>query len=85
MVILKKALYGLATSARQWNIKLGDTIRELGFCPTRADPDLWYKLSEDGIKYEYIATYVDDIIVVAIDPMVYLGKIKINIQSETLK
>ena len=75
-MILKKALYGLATSTRQWNIKLGDTIRELGFCLTRADPDLWYKLSEDGTKYEYIATYVDDIIVVAIDPMVYLEKIK---------
>ena len=27
VVILKKALYGLATSARQWNIKLGDTIK----------------------------------------------------------
>jgi len=72
VVILKKALYGLATSARQWNIKLGDTIRGLGFEPTRADPDLWIKLSKDGTKYEYIATYVDDIIVVAIDPKIYL-------------
>ena len=26
-VIIKKALYGLATSARQWNITLGDSIR----------------------------------------------------------
>ena len=76
VVILKKALYGLATSARQWNIKLGDTIRKLGFKPTRADPDLWMKLSDDGTKYEYIATYVDDIILVAIDPMIYLDQIK---------
>ena len=76
MVIIKKALYGLATSARQWNIRLGDTIRELGFVPTRADPDLWIKRSDDGKKYEYIATYVDDIIVVAIKPNKYLDKIK---------
>ena len=75
-VVIKKALYGLATSARQWNIKLGDTIRALGFIPTRADPDLWIKMNHDIRKYEYIATYVDNIIIVAVDPMIYIEKIK---------
>ena len=76
VVVIKKALYGLATSARQWNIKLGDSIRKLGFHPTRADPDLWIKENKEHNKYEYIATYVDDLIVVAIDPMQYIDKIK---------
>ena len=76
VVILKKALYGLATSARQWSLALGDTIREMGFVPTRADPDLWIRLSDDQEKYEYIATYVDDIIIVAKDPNKYLNVVK---------
>ena len=75
-VIIKKALYGLATSARQWSLTLGEAIKEMGFKPTRADPDLWIKESENGDKYEYIATYVDDIIIVAKNPMEYLETIK---------
>ena len=49
-IIIKKALYGLSTSARQWNITLGDSIRTLGFTPTRADPDIWIKLNERVIS-----------------------------------
>ena len=63
-VILKKALYGLATSARQWNLKLGDALKALGFKPSRADADLWLKESADGTTYDYIATHVDDVICV---------------------
>ena len=76
VVILKKALYGLATSARQWSLALGDTIRELGFFPSRVDPDLWMKKSKNGSKYDYIATYVDDLIIVAMEPEEYLQHIK---------
>ena len=76
VVIIKKALYGLATSARQWSLTLGDSIKEMGFRPTRADPDLWIRLSEDNNKYEYIATYVDDIIIVSENPMIYINIIK---------
>ena len=76
IVLVKKALYGLATSARQWSLTLGDAIRDMGFKPTRADPDLWIKPSGDGKIYEYIATYVDDIIIVAKEPSKYLEIIK---------
>ena len=48
----------------------------MGFKPTRADPDLWIKVNEKGDKYEYIATYVDDIIIVAENPMKYLETIR---------
>ena len=76
IVLINKALYGLATSARQWSLALGDSIRDMGFRPTRADPDLWIRESDDGNSYEYIATYVDDIIVVAKEPMRYLENMK---------
>ena len=75
-IVIKKALYGLATSARQWNLTLGDAIRKMGFTPSRADPDLWIKESEDKDHYEYIATYVDDIIIVSKNPKKYMDNIK---------
>ena len=81
-IIIKKALYGLSTSSRQWNTTLGDSIRTLGFTPTRADPDLWIKLNEKGDKYEYIATYVDDLIIVAENPMSYLNEVKKGIPNK---
>ena len=44
-LVIKKALYGLATSGRQWGLLLGDTLRDQGFSPTQADPSLWIKWS----------------------------------------
>lgn len=73
---IKKALYGLSTSARQWSLHLGDTLKTFEFEPSRADPDLWIKLSEDGTHYEYVATRVDDLIIASMDPMKYIHKLK---------
>ena len=76
VLILQKALYGLATSARAWNLELGDTIQSLGSKPTRADPDLWIKIDESRDEYEYIGTYVDDLIMVTNNTEQYLKVIK---------
>ena len=73
---IQKALYGLSTSARQWSLQLGDTLKSLGFVPSRADPDLWIKESDDGTHYEYIGTHVDDLIIVSKNPMKYIDIIK---------
>ena len=70
--MIKKALYGLSTSARQWSKKLGDSLRGMDFRPSRCDPDLWFKLKDDSSGYEYIATYVDDLIIVATKPKQYI-------------
>ena len=75
-IIFKKALYGLSTSARQWNLTLGDAISEMGFKPTRADADLWIKSSDDENSYEYIATHVDDVICVGKNPLKYITELK---------
>ena len=75
-IIFKKALYGLSTSARQWNLKLGDTISSMGFKPTRSDADLWIRSSDDNKSYEYIATHVDDVICVGSNPLKYISELK---------
>ena len=41
VAIIKKALYGLTTSAAQWRNLFADFLRKLGFIPTRYDRDVW--------------------------------------------
>ena len=55
---------------------LGDVLREMGFKPSRADPDLWIKLSNDKTHHEYIATHVDDVIVASKEPKMYISKLQ---------
>ena len=74
VIILNKALYGLATSARRWNLALGDVLKTMGFSVSRADADLWIKKTKDDNGYEYIATHVDDVIVVAKDPKTHITR-----------
>ena len=76
VIILDKALYGLSTSARQWNITLEAEIKNMGFTQCRADADLWIKKDPNNGTYEYIATYVDDLILVMKDPKPYIEHIK---------
>ena len=46
----------------------------MGFCPSKADFDLWVKPMED--HYEYVATYVDDILAFSRDPMSIIEEIR---------
>ena len=66
-IIIRKALYGLKTSAARWHEVLADSLCKIGFHPSKADPDLWVK--DCSTHYEYIATYVDDLLVMSKDAM----------------
>lgn len=80
LMIIRKALYGLKSSGAAFRAHLADHIYAMGFVPTRADPDVWFRpaVKENGFKYyEYILCYVDDILTISNDP----GKIMENIKS----
>jgi hypothetical protein len=47
----------------------------MGFMPTKADLDLWFRNVGDG-SYEYIASYVDDIIAISKEPIILIDKFK---------
>ena len=47
---------------------LGDTLRRIGFIPSRADQELWIIKSNDHEGYDYLTTHVDDLIVAAKRP-----------------
>jgi Reverse transcriptase (RNA-dependent DNA polymerase) len=76
IVTLQRAFYGLKTASRSFHEFFGDTLRRMGFVPTRADQDLWYRKADDHAGYDYIATHVDDIAIAATRPAEYMYMIK---------
>ena len=59
-----RALYGLKSAGNSFRSHLADCMRNLGYRPCLADPDLWYKpmtRPDDGFRYyAYLLLYVDD-------------------------
>ena len=74
-LIIDKSLYGLKSSAARYHEHLSETLRKMGFRPSKADADLWMKKCSDG-HYEYIARYVDDVIAFSKDPMAIMKRLK---------
>jgi Reverse transcriptase (RNA-dependent DNA polymerase) len=58
---LKKAIYGLVQSAREFYNKLICELKDLGFLENMSDPCLLRKRNENGIMI--IGIYVDDCLV----------------------
>ena len=71
---IDKELYGSASSAVRFHETFLSTLRDMNFTPCRADHDLWMR--DNGDHLEYIATYVDDLLVFSKDPMQIIYKIK---------
>ena len=68
--LVVRALYGLKSAGASWRSFFSQTLQELGFKPTRGDPDVYIRpqVKENGFKYyEMILVYVDDILVVSHD------------------
>jgi hypothetical protein len=65
-LLIHKALYGLKSSGLRWHERLADTLRSMGFFPSLAEPDIWMR--DKGDHYEYIAVYVDDLLIASKEP-----------------
>ena len=66
ILVINKALYGLRSSGARWHDRFADCVRELGFFPCKAEPDIWMRRKDN--VYEYIAVYVDDLAIAMKDP-----------------
>lgn len=62
---LKKSLYGLKQSGREWNLKLDNVLKEIGFVPCESEPCLYTRHEQQ--KLNFIAVYVDDLILACSD------------------
>ena len=59
-----------------WHDKFFEKLHQMGFKPSRADPDAWMKYSKGGSHYEYIAVYVDDLAICMKDPKSFCETLK---------
>ena len=75
-MVLKRALFGLKTESRSFHECFGDLLREMGFQPTQVDQNLWYRKSDDYDGYNFIATHVDDFLILAKNPMDYMAQVE---------
>ena len=72
--IIVKALYGLKSSGRNWHDKLFDVLTDLGFFPSKAEPDIWMR--NCGDHYEYLAVYVDDLLIASRNPQAIIDSLE---------
>ena len=71
VMIIERALYGLKSSGAAWRSLLAQTMVDMDYRSTRADPDVWIRaqVKPDGTQYyEYCLIYVDDILCMSHDP-----------------
>jgi hypothetical protein len=73
-LIIDKSLYGLKTSAARFHEHLSKSLLRLRLKKTKHDPDLW--MVDGSSHYEYIATYVDDILIWSKDPMTVIKSLE---------
>ena len=48
ILVIYNALYGPRAGGACWHDKLFDTLQHLGFQPSKADPDIWIKPTDNG-------------------------------------
>src|SRR5688572_16979575 len=70
MLFIYKALYRLHLSVAHWHNRLSDVLRQAGFMPCQAEPDIWMR--QNGELYEYIAVYVDDLAYALKTPQLFI-------------
>jgi hypothetical protein len=75
LLIVEGGWYGHKTAAATFHTHMATQLRRFGFVPSKADLDLWIRKVNDG-SYEYLASYVDDLIVISKDPMAIITKFK---------
>jgi Reverse transcriptase (RNA-dependent DNA polymerase)/gag-polypeptide of LTR copia-type/Integrase core domain/GAG-pre-integrase domain len=61
--MLKKSIYGLHQSGREWNTKLDEFLKSTGLQRSKADPCIYFNEERDFI----IGVYVDDLLMISKD------------------
>lgn len=79
IMIIVRALYGLKSSGAAFRSLLANRLHEIGYIPTKGDPDVWIRpaVKSDGFEYyEMVLVYVDDIFAISDKPKVTLEQIQ---------
>ena len=78
-MIVKMALYGLKSSGAAFRAKLAGVLHDIGYTPSKADPDVWLRPSEkpyESAYYEMVLCYVDEVLAIYDIPMRMMDNIR---------
>jgi hypothetical protein len=75
-------LYGSKTFAARFHEHLSESLLRLGFKKSKHNPDLW--MVDKSSHYEYISTYVDDILLWSKDPMAVIKSLEKTYMLKTV-
>ncbi|CAI6000296.1 unnamed protein product [Closterium sp. NIES-64] len=76
---LRRPVYGLRQSPREWHDTLRTTLAALGFAPSTADPSLFLR-TDTSLPPFYILVYVDDLVFATADTEA-LTLVKLELQK----
>ena len=76
VLVMYKALYGTRSGGAFWHDMLFDSLQQMDFKPSKADPEIWMRSSKDDTHYEYTAVYVDDPAICMQDPQAFCDTLK---------
>ena len=72
-MLVVRALYGLKSSGATFRAFLVETLYDLGYKSSVADPDVWLRPAikeKDGFNFwEYILCYVENVLCISENPM----------------
>ena len=74
ILVIHKALYDLKSSGLRWSQRIHDIMVQLRFKPCKAEPCVWLSKMKD--KSEYIAIYVDNILIASEEPQEIIQDLK---------
>ena len=74
ILLIDKALYGLKTSGARYREHFADYLRSTGWKQSKADPDIW--MMDMGTHWEYLCTYIDDLIIMSKDPQKFMDEVQ---------
>ena len=68
VLVVVRALYGLKSSGASWRKMMADSLLDMGFAESKADPDVWMRETSKPngtVVWEYVLCYVDDILAIS--------------------
>ena len=79
IMVVKMDIYGLKLSGSTFRAELASLLHNIGYTPSKADPDLWMRpaIKSYGTEYyKYALFYVDGLLVISCVPMKTIKGIK---------
>jgi hypothetical protein len=66
----------MKTSGKRWHERFSEVLKSEGFTPSKGGNDIWMRPNADKTKYEYLAVYVDDLLMAMEDPKSFCDTLK---------